>query len=308
MASCPSSFPIYAGICGSTLTILSTFFYNLTAPSRNFHFTYCATPGHADSLAFTLLNPRKYPTEQDNFSLWISKRDLRAGISDEEILARFTRGFFGGWIFTPERWFFLLTHFSLMDHDGKSCLISGWASFKSLRIAKLHCFGVKAYICHLTAFQNISPINLTNKQIERDGELLPVNKNQIWTTSAFSKTTPLPLGMLLFGNFLVFESSGATQQQREDLFPAAKHVHQPNFVCAEFVGGPSKTFGLLPSHRFEVIREREGEDDERVRVTLSHVRCDPFTGQPVRGIIKYFHLLYARLLFADGIREVMRQI
>lgn len=113
----PSS--TYKGICGGTFVIVVTFFYNLTAPSRNFDFSYSATPGHENSLAFTLLNPKRYPTEQDSFSLRIPKRDLRAGISDDEILARFARGFFGGWVFTLERWFFLLTQFSLMDHDGK---------------------------------------------------------------------------------------------------------------------------------------------------------------------------------------------
>lgn len=101
--------------------ILSTFFYNLTKPSRTYEFTYSATPGHEESLAFTFLNPNKYPTEQDCFSLRIPKHDLRAGTSDEEILARFTRGFFGGWIFTPERWFFSLTRFTFVDNDGRSC-------------------------------------------------------------------------------------------------------------------------------------------------------------------------------------------
>lgn len=110
---------LYAGLCGGSFVILSTYFYNLTKPSRMYDFAYSATPGHEESLAFTLLNPKKYPTEQDCFSLRISKRHLRAGLSDEEILARFTRGFFGGWIFTPERWFFLLTRFTLVDHDGK---------------------------------------------------------------------------------------------------------------------------------------------------------------------------------------------
>lgn len=82
---------------------------------------------------------------------------------------------------------------------------------------------------------------------------------------------------------------------------------RPDFVFAEVVGGPSKTFGLLPSHRFEVTHENIGAEDEKVKVTLSHVRCDPFSGKPVRGVIKYFHLLYARLLFADGIREVVQR-
>ncbi|KAJ4391116.1 hypothetical protein N0V93_004731 [Gnomoniopsis smithogilvyi] len=266
--------PIYAGICGSTVLVLSAFFYKLTEPSHNFDFSYSATPGHENSLAFNLLNPKRYPTEQDRFSLRIPKRDLRTGISDEEILARFTKGFFGGWVFTPERWFFLLTRFSLMDHD---------------------------------ALSHVSPVNLTNKKTERNGHVLPVNQNQIWKASIISRTSPIPLGTLLFGNFLVFESSVARQAEREALFPAAKHVTRPDFVFTEVIGGPSKTFGLLPSHRFEVTRENEGAADEMVKVTLSHVRCDPFSGKPVRGVIKYFHLLYARLLFADGIREVVQR-
>lgn len=159
----------------------------------------------------------------------------------------------------------------------------------------------------MPALNKVSPFNLTNKDIERNGHLLPVNKNQIWNTTLLSRTTPLPIGTLLFGNFLVFENSTASQQEREALFPAAKHVTRPDFVFAEFVGGPSKTFGLLPSHRFEVTHEDEGTKDEKIKVTLSHVRCDPYSGEPVRGAVKYFHLLYARLLFADGIREVLQQ-
>lgn len=132
MISSVSRFPVYTAICGSTLTILGTYFYNLTKPSRNFDFSYCATAGHDQSLAFKLLNPKAFPTEQDTFSISIPKRQLVAGISDEEILARFTRGFFGGWIFTPERWFFTLTRYSFMDHDGKKCLVLLLSSSKNL--------------------------------------------------------------------------------------------------------------------------------------------------------------------------------
>lgn len=306
----PSAFslPFYAGVCGSTLTVVGTLLFNLTAPSRNFHFAYCATPGHEDSLAFTLLNPNKCPTEQDKFSLSILRRDLRAGISDEEVLARFTKGFFGGWIFTPERWFFSLTHFTLMDYDGKKLACPACTFLLPFRIEIFHNPESRTDIWyHHLALSGVASVNLTNKVTTRNGLSMPVNKNQIWTTAALSRTMPPPLGTLLFGNFLVFESSAASQQQREALFPAAKQVPRPEFVFAEYVGGPSKTFGLLPSHRFEVTREKEGEADESVKVTLSHVRCDPFTGKPVRGVIKYFHLVYARLLFAEGIREVLRQ-
>lgn len=109
---------------------------------------------------------------------------------------------------------------------------------------------------------------------------------------------------------MVFDSPSATEQDRETLFPGAaekKYVRAPeDTVCVEVVGGPSRAFGLLPSHRFEVRREEAGEGEEdRVWVTLSHVRCDPYTGGKGSAWLKAFHLVYARLLFADGVREIV---
>lgn len=167
------------------------------------------------------------------------------------------------------------------------------------------------------ALAGISPVNLTSKRMQRTGQLVPANKTQVWTPAAISRTTAPPLGALLFGNFLVFDScTGGGAQEREALFPGAKaaaHAVAPEgVVCVEVVGGPSRMFGLLPSHRFEVARERGGgngggEGREGVRVTLSHVRCDPYTGGRVRWWMKVVHLVYARLLFADGAREVLRR-
>ena len=39
---------------------------------------------------------------EDTRSVLLSKRDIR-GMSDEELLARFVKGFFGGWAFWPEK-------------------------------------------------------------------------------------------------------------------------------------------------------------------------------------------------------------
>lgn len=163
-----------------------------------------------------------------------------------------------------------------------------------------------------TVLGRISPVNLTSKVFERNGHTLPANKTQIWSPDALSRTKPPPLGALLFGNFMVFDSPSATSQEREALFPGAaekRHARAPeDVVCMEVVAGPSRAFGLLPSHRFEVRREEPGEGDEvRVWVTLSHVRCDPYNGRKGRSWLKAFHLVYARLLFADGVREVVRR-
>ncbi|KAI8953165.1 hypothetical protein F4801DRAFT_538706, partial [Xylaria longipes] len=48
-----------------------------------------------------LINPLGHRTGQDSYSIRIPLHKLKAGITNEEILARFTKGFFRGWIFTP---------------------------------------------------------------------------------------------------------------------------------------------------------------------------------------------------------------
>lgn len=107
-------------LCGgaTSLTLLSIYLYHLTGPSRNYLFSHRASPGHDRSLALTLLNPKGYRTEQDRFSVCLEGAAV-AGLSEGEIVARFTRGFFGGWVFTPERWIFTLMRYSGLDQEGE---------------------------------------------------------------------------------------------------------------------------------------------------------------------------------------------
>lgn len=51
----------------------------------------------------SIINPRNHISITDSYKIRLSKADIR-NRSDEEILATFTRGFFAGWIFTPERY------------------------------------------------------------------------------------------------------------------------------------------------------------------------------------------------------------
>ncbi|OQE44095.1 hypothetical protein PENCOP_c002G08837 [Penicillium coprophilum] len=76
----------------------------LLYPCRNMEFTWQATPGHSKSFPLSVLNPKHYPVDQESYSLRIPAKNLPHGITDEEVLARFSKGVFGGWIFTPERW------------------------------------------------------------------------------------------------------------------------------------------------------------------------------------------------------------
>lgn len=77
-----------------------------------------ATFGHETSYAMSIMNPRHQDVFQHKLSLEIPIVRLRSGIEDDEILALFTKGFFGGWVFTPERWLFKLTRLSVGNFEG----------------------------------------------------------------------------------------------------------------------------------------------------------------------------------------------
>lgn len=79
------------------------------------------THGHSDSAAVAILNPLQQDLYQHRITIEIPAIRLKsAGLDNDEILARFTQGFFGGWIFSPERWFFQVTGLSVTNIDGKS--------------------------------------------------------------------------------------------------------------------------------------------------------------------------------------------
>ncbi|KAM3076131.1 hypothetical protein ACMFMF_005471 [Clarireedia jacksonii] len=51
----------------------------------------------------TLVNPHNHIAVADSYSIRLSSSEI-CGRSDEEILATFTHGLFGGWVFSPERY------------------------------------------------------------------------------------------------------------------------------------------------------------------------------------------------------------
>lgn len=95
------------------------FLHNRYLPSRNARNLPQATHGHGNSDAVAILNPRKQNLFQHRITIDIPASRLKPGLDNDEILARFTQGFFGGWIFSPERWFFNLTRLSITSLDGK---------------------------------------------------------------------------------------------------------------------------------------------------------------------------------------------
>lgn len=91
------------------------YLYLRTSPASTATYNLTATPAHHVSYAQSLLNPRRFLTEQDSLTLVLPTRQHPSlkTLNDEEILARFTRGFHGGWAFWIERRFFQASGWSI---------------------------------------------------------------------------------------------------------------------------------------------------------------------------------------------------
>jgi hypothetical protein len=67
------------------------------------------------SLASKITNPKNHPPNHDTRHLTIR---VPKSLSDEEILARFVKGFFGGYVFGPERNILRATRIEITDFIG----------------------------------------------------------------------------------------------------------------------------------------------------------------------------------------------
>lgn len=67
------------------------------------------SPSCTYSSSLGIVNPAQHQAWADNFSIKLSRREIGTA-SDEEILARFTKGFFGGWTFAVENSVLTLLH------------------------------------------------------------------------------------------------------------------------------------------------------------------------------------------------------
>lgn len=70
---------------------------------RQSSYTYSVNQALLTSSTFKIINPRHHVVATDNVSQNLPARSLE-GLDDEKILALFTSGFFGGFVFSLERW------------------------------------------------------------------------------------------------------------------------------------------------------------------------------------------------------------
>ncbi|KAL6239536.1 hypothetical protein BDW75DRAFT_250406 [Aspergillus navahoensis] len=238
----------------------------LAIPCRSMRFLWRAEPGHSRSFGMHVIDPAENPTEEESYILQIPLYKLKQGIDDEEILARFSKGFFAGWVFGPERWIAPFVQ-GIIDHEVFASARASTADASS----------------HQDAYEyDISHPNAMSQQ------RLP------------------PLGACLFGLYYLVDMSACSSKDRALVFPTSTQIPRPERSFVEYAGrtkgrslAASHRFELVREHPL-------GDREEGVTIIYSHVRSNPRTGGQVYSRpMTAMHVCYAHLLFAEGVREIL---
>ncbi|KAL2061302.1 hypothetical protein VTL71DRAFT_7575 [Oculimacula yallundae] len=111
----------------ASASLLATYFYTrplpLTTP-REITTTRTLSPSctaKSTSKSLSIVNPYDHVSDPDSISINLSGSEIRE-LTDEEILARILKGFFGGWSFLPER-----TYLSALGLMGRSFIPVGFS-------------------------------------------------------------------------------------------------------------------------------------------------------------------------------------
>ncbi|KAE8138435.1 hypothetical protein BDV38DRAFT_244646 [Aspergillus pseudotamarii] len=108
----------------------------------------------------------------------------------------------------------------------------------------------------------------------------------IWNHKEIPSTKLLPLGSRLFGSFKLID----------------KHISKALELEPSYVdyGYGSDRSGFAGCHRVQVTRSPQTE------IRLQQFICNPTKNTPsAAGYLEKLHFVYAKLLFADGIRSVL---
>ncbi|EAS36700.3 uncharacterized protein CIMG_02054 [Coccidioides immitis RS] len=195
-----------------------------------------------------------------------------AQFSDEELLARFTRGFFGGNIFAPERFI-------------------------------LGIGGVKMFQAQFDGYQqrfehghSVGGIDVLKPSDIPKDKLLPIN-SKIYG------------GFLVIDSHILPTSSTPSQGSTNELETLYSYI-DIGFGLGDFGGAhrfsihrqcphePQKQANWLSSEK----------DREVITFSLSHFTCNPNRAEDTLATVRYlnwFHQWYARVLFADALKGVM---
>jgi hypothetical protein len=263
----------------ATALLISAYLYNAPLSARKTRTiqtsnSLSATCSTSDSLHH-IVNPRNHISATDSRRIILSKTEV-GNLTDEEILARFLRGFYGGWIFAPEK-----------------------ALIGALRVfgRKLVAVGFTGTSLVLLKFSMMSlEVGLMNLGV-------PMNGPEILSPADISRTKlPEKFTVLLGGNFIVLDKHLTMSPSSSE-----KEIGQ-SFIEVGFGDNRRQFAGL---HRFEVTRDvslkrEDGKDEGAIELCYSSISCNPTVNRlPFPLWVFGFHTFYAQSLFRDGVREVL---
>ncbi|KIH92418.1 hypothetical protein SPBR_03214 [Sporothrix brasiliensis 5110] len=123
--------------------------------------------------------------------------------------------------------------------------------------------------------------------------------------SAIPSRQLLPVGSLFFNSFLLVDKHIAAL----DATPS-KPVETVDVNSYVDYGFGSDTSRFAGCHRFRVTRlpPTPETSDAQIRIDLEHFRCNPRENVPsLAEPIQWFHFLYAKALFANGIQALLKR-
>jgi hypothetical protein len=115
---------------------LTTYLHNSPLSSqktRTIKTSRSLSPTCSLSPSLWIINPRSHVSCPDSRKIILSKQEV-GKLTDEEILARFLRGFYGGWVFWPEKG--IISLFRGFGRAMIACGFEGMYSNHHFQIAK----------------------------------------------------------------------------------------------------------------------------------------------------------------------------
>lgn len=116
---------------------------------------------------------------------------------------------------------------------------------------------------------------------------------ELWSSSEVPHNHLCDVGTRLFGVFQLLD----------------KHISESSSSGLSYLdyGFGSDNYSFAGCHRFSVTRHpAASEEQSRIRISLEGFTCNPRENKsPASDVVKWFHALYARALFANAVQAIM---
>lgn len=215
----------------------------------------------------TVVNPRRHKALSDTRSILLRLPPSKRQYSDEQILATFVKGFFGGWVFAPEGALLSAFHLNLVD-------FSGMCGYLIL-------------------------IDFADRVL---GIPKPSSESLIWSQNALDESILPPLHTALFGAFQVVDRFVEDAHAKR-----AANIAQSSYVDFAFGSDNSSFAGVHRFTVHRDNKSGPGDSDVISITFASMACNPIQSKPRIPGILYTFHKFYAQLLFREGVAKVLSE-